>query len=316
MARPTLSALTLLALAVASAAPAQAIRLRYKFRRGEVSTYRTLVAAAGQSETPLVAEPLRMQMRVDVISTQRVLSVSSNGTAQIESRNVSGTNRVMSMGKTQSSKAQPETTVYTLTDRGRVLRYRETPPPRQGGAAATADGDAEGASFPESDPLKALYGLNFPEKDLQPGESWSTSSEVEIARGRSVVIKIRSTFAGLVSHRGRRCAKILTAFEMPTETQQEGTGGPAPPDTGGPSVSQEGRVTGRLTSFFDIAEGREIDTDGWVAMLMKMKMTAPSASSGGMESAEMNSVLKMNLRQVFLKVVAPGQPRAAGAGRP
>lgn len=313
MSRSTLALLLAFFLLVAAAAPAQAIRLRYKFRKGEVSTYRTLVAAAAQTETPLASRPMRLQMRVDVISIQRVLSVAPDGTARIESRNLSGTSRVTSMGKTETTQAPPERTVYTLTDRGRVLRYRELPDPK---VRAKADRQArEGPNpspFEESDPFKALYGLNFPDRDLKPGESWSTQSEVEVGPGRTVVIKIASRFLGLVTFRGRRCAKIETAFEMPTEPQE---GVPTPPDAEGVSFSQDGRVTGRLTSFFDVAEGREIYTDGSVALVMKMKMSAPADPSGAMETAEMNSVMKMNLRQVFLKSTAPGERPAAGGRR-
>jgi hypothetical protein len=69
-------------------------------------------------------------------------------------------------------------------------------------------------------------------------------------------------------------------------------------------------MTGQITSYFDVAEGREIYTDGSVAMLMRMKMAAPSDASGAMETAEMSSVMKMNVRQVFLKATVPGGGRA------
>jgi hypothetical protein len=301
------------------AAPAEAIRLRYRFRKGEVATYRTLAAAAAQSDTPLTAEPMRMQMRVDVISRQRVLSVSPTGTAQIESRNLSGTTRMTAMGKTQTTKADPEVTVYTLTDRGRVIRYREVPTRRAAGATpdtvidpvlGAAPGSGEGA-FGDSDPLKALYGLNFPDRDLKPGDVWTAQSPVEVASGRKVVIRISSRFVGMTRYRGRECARIVTSFEMPTEPAEAG----GATDADGFSFSQEGRITGQITSYFDVAEGREVYTDGAVAMIMRMKMGAPSHESGAAETAEMNSVMKMNIRQVFLKATVPGERTAGGRAR-
>jgi len=307
-------------LASLAATPAEAIRLRYRFRKGEVATYRTLVAAAAQSDTPFSAEPMRMQMRVDVLSRQRVLSVTPGGTAQVESRNLSGSTRITAMGKTQTTKAEPEVTIFTLTDRGRVIRYREVPTGRARGAPppeAPVDpvlGAApvgEGTGFGDSDPLKALYGLNFPERDLKPGDTWTAQSPVEMAPGRKVVIRIASRFVGMTRFRGRQCARIVTSFEMPTEPE----GGDGAPDAEGFSFSQQGRVTGQLTSFFDVAEGREVYTDGTVVMIMRMKMGAPSDPSGAMETAEMNSVMKMNVRQVFLKATVPGVRAAGGRAR-
>lgn len=299
------------------AAPAEAVRLRYRFRKGEVATYRTFAAAAAQSETPFATAPMRMQMRVEVLSRQRVLSVAPTGTAQIESRNLSGATRMTAMGKTQTTPASPETTIFTLTDRGRVIRYREVsnPASRPGAVPASpvdpvlgAAPEGETGGFGDSDPLKALYGLNFPDRDLKPGDTWKANTPVEMAPGRSVLIRIASRFVGMTRHRGRECAKIVTAFDMPT--------GPAPAsgavttdaETDAP-YSEQGRITGQITSYFDIAAGREIYTDGVVAMRMSMKMAAPAGPSGETETAEMKSVMKMNVRQVFLKVTTPGEGR-------
>jgi hypothetical protein len=288
-------------LLLGGAPEAQAIQLRYKFRKGDVSTYRTMVAAAGRSETPFTPAAMKMQMTVDVLSTQRVLSVAPNGTAQIESKNLSGTMRMTNSGKTETSKVPPERTIYTLTDRGRLLRYRDLATNGKAGDATSersapggsaADGAATGLE--NTDQLKALYGLNFPARDLKPGDTWNAESKVDIGSGQSVLVKIASRFLALTSFQGRRCAKILTAFEMPM----------APPggagEAEGVSMTSDGKVTGQITSFFDIAEGREVYTDGSVAMLMKMQMSAPLDPSGAVQTVEMNTVFKMNLRQVLV----------------
>jgi hypothetical protein len=299
MPRLILSA-TVLLLLLGGVTEAEAIQLRYKFRKGDVSTYRTMVAAAGQSQSPFATGPMKMQMSVDVLSTQRVLSVAPNGTAQIESRNLSGTMRMTTSGKTETSKVPAEKTIYTLTDRGRLLRYRDLATEKkaadgatQPGGAGSADG-AGAAGTENTDPLKALYGLNFPARDLKPGETWNAESKVDIGPGRSVVVKIASRFLAVITFQGRRCAKILTAFEMPM----------APPggagEAEGVSMTSDGKITGQLTSFFDIEEGREVYTDGSVAMLMKMQMSAPLDPSGAVQTVEMNTVSKMNLRQVLV----------------
>jgi hypothetical protein len=141
---------------------------------------------------------MRLQMTGDVISTQRVVSVAADGTAQVESKDVSGTMRTSAFGKSQTSKAPMETTIYTVTKRGRVLRYREVNPPREPGEVTPpAAGTSE-----QSDPLKALFGLNFPARDLQPGDTWNDENTVEIGGGKSVVVKIASRFVEMTRFRG------------------------------------------------------------------------------------------------------------------
>src|SRR5262245_53124587 len=156
MPRLILSA-TVAVLLLGGVTEAEAIQLRYKFRKGDVSTYRTMVAAAGQTQSPFAAAPMKMQMSVDVVSTQRVLSVAPNGTAQIESKNLSGTMRMTTSGKTETSKVPAEKTVYTLTDRGRLLRYRDLSTggkPADGPAGPGGSGAASGAvGTDNTDPL-------------------------------------------------------------------------------------------------------------------------------------------------------------------
>lgn len=293
MPRVLLSALVISLLLLGGVSEAEAIQLRYKFRKGDVSTYRTMLAAAGQSQSPFATAPIKMQMTVDVLSTQRVLSVSPDGTAQIEAKNASGSTRMTVSGKTETSKVPPEKTIYTLTDRGRLLRYREQGA-RTAAASPPAGPEAGGVGMDNTDPLKALYGLNFPARDLKPGETWNAESKVDIGPGQSVMVKIASRFLAMTTFQGRRCAKILTAFEMPM----------APPmgagEAEGVSMTSDGKVTGQITSFFDVEEGREVYSDGSVAMLMKMQMTAPLDPSGAVQTVEMNTVFKMNLRQVLV----------------
>jgi hypothetical protein len=287
-----------LLLLIAAAREAGAIQLRYRFVRGEVATYRTMVAAAGQNRSTFSETPMRMQMTADVLSTQRVLNVGADGTAQVESKDVSGTMRSTAFGRTQTTRAPKETTIYTVSNRGRVLRYRELRPTRP----RTPDEDpsrGEGKSS-QSDPLKALFGLNFPARDLKPGDTWNDENKVETGGGKSVVVKIASRFVELTRFRGRRCAKITSSFEMPSPPEESPF-----PEEPGVSVSQDGKVTGQITTYFDVEEGREIYSDGSIIMLTKMRMSGGADPTGAPESAELSSVFKMNLRQVLVKTAAP-----------
>lgn len=276
-----------LGLVLAWPSPAMAVQFRYKFKPGSKTTYRVMIAAGALAQTPLTPETMKMQFSMDMQTIQKVVGVSRSGVADLVWTNTSATMKMTAMGKTSSNKIPPEVSRLKLTDRGKLLSYKTKP---NGEPAATE----APVGFDQADPMRALAGLNFPDRDLQPGDTWATESKVDLGNGQSMVMKIASRFVALVDYKGRKCAKITTAFEMPMD----------PGEMNGRaedmSVKGQGKVAGQMMTLFDNAAGREVYADGAVIMLMRVHMSGgPDPSETG-AALEMKQAMKLNVRQVLI----------------
>jgi hypothetical protein len=248
-----------------------------------------MIAAGALAQTPFTPEAMKMQFSIDMHTVQKVVSVSRSGVADLESTNTTGTMKMTAMGKTSSSKSPREVSRLKLTDRGKLLAYKTKTDGEPAAAAAESP-----TGFDQADPMRALAGLNFPDRDLQPGDTWATESKVDLGNGQSMVMKIASRFVALVDYKGRKCAKITTAFEMPMD----------PSEMNGRAedlaVKGQGKVAGQMTTLFDNAAGQEVYADGSVIMLMRVQMSGgPDPSTAG-QSLEMKQAMKLNVRQVLI----------------
>jgi hypothetical protein len=275
-----------LGLALAWPSPAMAVQFRYKFKPGSKATYRVMIAAGALAQTPLAPETMKMQFSMDMRTIQKVVGISRSGVADLEWTNTTGTMKMTAMGRTTANKTPREVSRLKLTDRGKLLSYKTK---TDGEPAAEAP-----AGFDQADPMRALAGLNFPDRDLRPGDTWATESKVDLGNGQSMVMKIASRFVALVDYKGRKCAKITTAFEMPMDpTEMNGRAEDL-------SVKGEGKVAGQMMTLFDNAAGREVYADGSVIMLMRVHMSGgPDPSEAG-QSIEMKQAMKLNVRQVLI----------------
>jgi hypothetical protein len=271
--------------------PASALQLRYKFKPGSTTTYRVMVASAALAQIPVAPEPVKMQFSLELKTVQKVLSLSRSGVADLEWTNSAGTMKMTAMGRSNSSKLPREVTRLKLTDRGKLLSYRAQP--ASGGQAPVAAPAGGPIGMEGADPMRALAGLNFPDRDLKPGDTWAAESKVDMGNGQSVVMKIASKFEALTSYKGRKCARITTAFEMPMDAT--GMGG----EGEGASMKGEGKVAGQVTTLFDYEAGRELYADGSVVMLVKLQMSGAMDPAAG-QSLEMTSAMKLNVRQVLI----------------
>jgi hypothetical protein len=269
----------LLVVLLALPAAARAEKFRYKYRPGQTVQYRANMAGAsmmGQNGGQMVKASYRTNMR----HTQRVRSVAG-GVVTLEIVDVPVSGTMTAMGRTERYKQSTTRSLVKLTERGRFVSRK------------TLSGDEEKGSSP-TDSLDALYGLNFPERDLKPGDTWEDTFTLGQASAPQTV-KVRSRYVGPVVFRGKPCAKFTTtlATSMTEEAADTGAGeGPVP----------QGRMKGTLTTYFDPAAGLEVYSSGSIVMVAKADLSQVSADAG-----EFASVMKINVVQSLASAGAKRQ---------
>jgi hypothetical protein len=247
--------------------PARAEVFRYKWAPGAVQHQR--VSVAGASMLGPAGQLAKSQFRSVSRQLTRVRSFAGGiATLDVTETPVSGV--TITAGQREEAKGKPTRSLVRLTERGRFISRQRV------------SGDEDTGT--PLDGVDALYGLNFPARDLKPGDS--RTDVVSVGKGaqqRKVTVTTRyvrkETFAG------RSCAKFSTVLSMPLLNEAEQSalqGGPSP----------EGKLTGALITYFDPARGVEVYSSGWVAMVMKADLSSVSPEAG-----ELATVTKINVIQ-------------------
>ena len=274
MRSPTVTtvAAALVALLLSGAAPARAEKFRYKFRPGQ--THQNRISMAGAALVGSGTQSAKSQFRSVLRQVQRVRSVSG-GVATLEVTEIPQSNVTITDGQTERSKEPPTRSLVKLTDRGRFLSRQ-----RLGGG-----GDLESGSPLEG--ADALYGLNFPARDLKPGESWTDTIPIDSGAVPRKV-NVTTKYVKKETIRGRKCAKFLSTVSMPLIAAGEAS--PL-----GEAFAPTGKMLGSVTTYFDPLQGVEVYASGWISMVMKADLTALSPEAG-----EISTATRINVVQQLL----------------
>lgn len=260
-----------LLIALLLAAPAAAEQFRYKARAGQVQ--RSRISLAGATMMGSGEQMVKSRFRSVLRQAARVRSVSG-GVITLEVTETPISSVTTMNGQTDRTLEPPTRSLIRMTDRGRFLSRQ-----RLGGGQAEEDSPLDGAD--------ALYGLNFPARDLKPGESWSETLTVGKTSPRRVTVTTR--YVKKETFRGRPCARFHTTLTMPLLTDAEMAqfgDGPAP----------TGKVLGTLTTYFDPALGAEVYASGSISMVMRADLTALNPEAG-----TLGTVTKINVVQQMTK---------------
>lgn len=250
-------------------AGARAEKFRYKYQPGQVVQYQASMAGAsmmGQTSAQMMKASFRLVMR----HTQRVRSVSG-GVVTLEIRDLPVSGTMTSMGRTEKYTREATTSIVRLTQRGRFLSRKSSTDAKKGEGPSTTDG------------LDALYGLNFPDRDLKPGDTWEDTLTVGTGAAAQKV-RVKSRYVGPVSFRGKACAKFTTTLATNLLPDGEESAEAVP--------GAQGRMTGTLTTYFDPVRGLEIYSSGSVVMLARADLGQVSPEAG-----EIATVTKINVVQ-------------------
>ncbi len=213
----------------------------------------------------------RMSFRSTGTQLETVRSVAA-GVVTLEITDLPATMTMSAGDQARSTRRTASRSVVRMTDRGRFLSRKSLTPSADGGGG-------------DMDSLDALFGLNFPERDLKPGDTWEDTLSVgEGARAKQVHVTWK--YLARVTFRGRDCARISATMSLPMSAQDSGIPG-APPS--------QGRISGSVVTYFDPKSGQEVYSSGSVAMVAKADLTALSQEAG-----EVATVTKINLVQSLL----------------
>lgn len=257
---------------LSSASAARAERLRYRFRAGQTFQYRASLAGAtmlGQTGGQMA----RMQFRMTSLQRQRVRSVSG-GTVLLEVVETTLSGKMTMGGKTESMARTPNRSVVRMTERGRFLE-------RKSQGEATEEGGASGVEGAD-----VLFGLNFPDRDLKPGDTWQ---DTFVLGSKAQPQRVRATWKYVARElfQGKPCARITTVLSMPM------TGDEA--DVGlGAGFAQQGKMSATMTTYFDPKAGVEVYSSGSLITVSKADLTSLSPEAG-----ELANVTKINLIQRY-----------------
>jgi hypothetical protein len=266
---PAAMGAALLAAAVI-AAPARAERLRYRFQPGQVIENRIGMAGASMMG-PTTGQMLKAQFRTTVRQSQRVRSVRA-GVVTLEVTETTVSGYMTASGQREAMKRTPTKSLVRLTEGGRFIS-RQTLTPGEKDTPSALDG------------TDILYGLNFPDRDLKPGDTWEDTRTVGSGEQASKV-HVTWKYAGRHLFRGRDCAKIVAVMKIPM-----GGAGAADPSEGA-LPSAQGRITGSVTTYFDPKAGVEVYSTGSMVILAKADLSAVSQDGG-----EFGSITKINVIQ-------------------
>ncbi len=264
----------LLSAALLGLAPAaRAEQFRYLYRPGQTVRTRANLAGAmmvGQASGSLMKAQFRMSLR----QTQRVVSVSG-GIVSLEITDVPISGKMIAMGRTESyDNRTPTRYLVRMTPRGRFISRK------------TVSGDDSSSQVSGMEGADALYGLNFPERDLKPGDTWEDTLTVGDPAYRKKV-RMSCRYVGRETFRGRACAKFTTTLAMLTGADASGAGASLP--------GSEGKMTGTVTTWFDPKAGLEVYSSGSLSVVERADLTSISAQAG-----ELVNVSKINMIQALV----------------
>jgi len=265
-----LSSVVLLAVCL----PAHAVRLRFQFTKGEVLRYKMMMAGASRSEGAGMPA-MSMEFTMDAMFVQKVLDVDAQGTARVAMQVSQGTMK-MKMGENEHTMPFPaQKAVLRITARGKVTSVSGQPGEKGG------MGEAAGLGFDLSDISGAMQ---FPERDLKVGDSWRATEKMKAGPLGEIPITYSGKLTGFKNYKGANCAVVLMTFEAPLDLSGMGSG----------ELSGSGKLAGTLNMYMDLKRGQEVYVTG--EMVFLQKMTVPM----GQQSTEVNTTMKMNLKQYLL----------------
>ncbi|MGV3724726.1 MAG: hypothetical protein ACO1SX_27835 [Actinomycetota bacterium] len=127
------------------------------------------------------------------------------------------------------------------------------------------------------------FGLNFPARDLKPGDTWQDTFAVGEGAERQLVHGVWK-YESREKFRGRDCARISTVLTMKKVGAGDSEAGGAPLERGG--------MTARMTTYFDPKDGTEVYSSGYLTLTSRLDLSAISPEAG-----ELANVTKINMIQ-------------------
>jgi hypothetical protein len=145
--------------------------------------------------------------------------------------------------------------------------------------------------------LLQLTPFAFPDKPLNPGETWLTAADVAVKGADPMNLKSASRFQRVEAVDGQNCAKVDTRVNLPVKVKLPQFG----------NVEVEGKMQGAITTHFAIDEGQVRQSVSQLqAQLTVTGLAAGQGGQGGQNQAQQD--VKANVQaQLQMKRVPAEQ---------
>ncbi|MCS6861355.1 MAG: hypothetical protein NZT92_13650 [Abditibacteriales bacterium] len=247
-------------------APALAVRLEYRFTKGQTLTYRMTFSAESRAEVP--SSPIITTAKGQLTIQQQVQEVKSNGDATLLYTFRDGQVQTATAGMTDTTIPLTFPTVQVqMNKNGQVLSTRLAEP---GAAPVAQPHNMDLGGFDFNQFFGDISAVGFPNRDVQVGESWDTTSSFTAPGGEKVTVTARSTLKSLKTEQKQSIAEIQTEARTPLRMHITMLQIPA-------HIS--GAVSCRITSRFSQNEGRLLEMRGTANAQLTLNMQGLPASA-------------------------------------
>lgn len=243
--------------ALAPAALAADITLRYSMAPQQTLTYQCTTQGEGTIEAMQRTDPLTMNASFVYTMTCIAKDPQFNMTIVHTVRNPT----VEATWGTQAIPVSLNIPVVTtvITPGGKVLkttvqRPEAAPAAEAGGSLGTQLGGGlmGGAAFDVGQFFGELHGPGFPTKPVHPGNRWKDDVKMTSQAGEPLVLSYITRFLDYANLSGRKCARLQTSFDLPLALSLQG----------GPLSNLTGKQKGTQVAYFDYAKGQMVRYDG------------------------------------------------------
>jgi hypothetical protein len=283
--------------------PVQAITLRYSLKKGATVQYTVRMAAVSRA-SGMGSTKSESTIEMTTVYRLKVNDVGTAGDMLASLEQITGTVKI----------TENDETKQTSLPKGKPLQLRITPlgairviGPEDWRAEAdkTEASFGVGSSTPTLDLLSAASIVPLPEGDVKPGESWENDFTETLPMPplpgadeskRVGQVKVKSQLLELVEHKGRKCARIKTNYEMPFEAQ--GTPGRSV------TINISGKMTGSIDWFYDYSKSCTVSCVSSLQLLLKTSADLPPELQEHIPAGvDMNGTLSMkaNLKAALNK---------------
>jgi hypothetical protein len=297
------SCVAILLLCLGTAASAQLVQLRHKYRQGERLRYGVTLKGNGTISSPTLgrSDPFDMSGALTYVTDVQKVDAAGNATLHIvvEDSSINATLGGQALPVTLNlppitAKVRPTGKIDSCT----VAAPMSQQLPDLGGLSGAG---AMTEAFDFTKFFGTTQNVGFPSHPVSPGSEWSDSVTITTPEGAKLQMKTKSKLLGFSTYQGRHCAKIRTAFTVPLSMQMAQLGIP---------FVLSGSEEGTVTTYFALAEGRMIGSVGKVMTDMTMS-TGLAGVGAGQQSVSASMRSQTDVR---VSLAAPGSAVGRSSG--
>jgi len=267
-----------------AAARADAVVLRYALKKNDVARFQEMNAAAARTTFNLQGQPQSQttQFTQNAVYRETVADLTPGGAILLVRAMEAGKSTHQMPGQQEKiSQDMPKSkTLIKMTPLGNVLSARTSFPESASQESPSGPSQTDPRSLGlDMATLEAVFShIPFPERDVKPNDTWKDEVRLPgFVGSQAVTITFTSRLLGLGPYKGRNCARIRTAFEIPLEMDLGQVMGRMLPQGSSGEADTKGKIVGRLDWQFDYNRGHVVYAEGPMQMTANASFTYTDA---------------------------------------